>query len=43
MIVDMLSNKKIDTIVTESFIRGGKLKIYLVLITKSYFPIPKQI
>ena len=43
MIVDMLSNKKINTIVTESFIRGGKLKIYLVLITKSYFPIPKQI
>ena len=43
MIVDMLSNKKINTIVTESFIRGGKLKIYLVFITQSYFPIPKQI
>ena len=31
MIVDMLNNKKLNPIVTELFIRGRKLNIYLVL------------
>ena len=33
MIADMLSNKKLNPIATEIFIRGGKLNISLALIT----------
>ena len=33
MIADMLSNKKLNPIVTEIFIRGGKLNIFFALIT----------
>ena len=39
----MLSNKKLNPIVTELFIRGRKLNISLVLITQSYFAVPKNI
>ena len=39
----MLSNKKLNPIVTELFIRGRKLNIYLVFITQSYFAVPKNI
>ena len=44
MIVDMLSNKKLNPIVTELFIRGRKLNISFVFIIQSYFavPIPKK-
>ena len=43
MIADMLSNKKLNRIVTELFIRGKKLNISLVFITQSYFAVPKNI
>ena len=43
MIADMLNNKKLNPIVTELFIRGRKLKISVVFITQSYFPVPKDI
>ena len=43
MIADMLSNKKLNPIVTELFIRGRKLNISVVLITHSYFAVPKNI
>ena len=43
MIADMFSNKELDPIVTELFIRHGKLNIFLVLITQSYFSVPKNI
>ena len=43
MIADMLSNKKLNPIVTELFIRGRQLKIYLVFITESYFAVQKTI
>ena len=43
MIADMLNNKKYNPVVTELFIRGRKLKISLVLITHSYFTVPKNI
>ena len=43
MIADMLSNKKLNPIVTELFIRGRKLNIYLAFITQSYFAVPKNI
>ena len=42
MIADMVSNKKLQQIVTELFIRGGKLNISPVFITRSYFPVPKN-
>ena len=42
-IVDMLSNKRLNAIVTELFIRGRKLNISLVFITRSYFVVRKSI
>ena len=36
MIADMIHNKKLNSIVTELFIRGRKLGISLVFITESY-------
>ena len=41
MIADMISNKKINPIVTESFIKGRKLNIFIAFITQSYFVVPK--
>ena len=43
MIADILSNEQPNPIVTELFIRAEKLNISLVLITQSYFTIPKCI
>ena len=43
MIADMINNKKLNSIVTESFIRGGKLNISLIFITQSYFKVPKDV
>ena len=37
MITDMLSNKNLNPIVTELFIRGRKLNTFLVFIAQSYF------
>ena len=41
MIADMLCNKKLNSVVSELFIRGRKLNIFLVFITQSYFAVPK--
>ena len=35
--------KKLNPIVTELFVRGRKLNIYLVFIAQSYFAVPKNI
>ena len=43
MIPDMIQNKKLNSIVTELFIRGRKLNISLVFITQSYFKVPKDV
>ena len=43
MIADMINNKKLNSIVTELFIKGGKLNISLIFITQSYFKVPKDI
>ena len=43
MISDMLSNKKLNPVETELFIRGRKLNISLVFITPSYYTVPKDI
>ena len=42
MIADILSNKKLNLIVNKLFIRGKKLNISLVVITQSYFAVPKR-
>ena len=43
MIADMLTNKKLNPIVSELFIRGRKLNIFLVFVTQSYFAVPRNI
>ena len=43
MIADMINNKKLDSLVTELFIRGRKLNISIVFITHSYFKVPKDV
>ena len=43
MIADMLSNKKLNPIVTELFIRRRKLNSSLVFITQSYFAVLKNV
>ena len=39
---DMINNKKLNSIVTELFIRSRKLNISLVFITQPYFTFPKD-
>ena len=43
MTADMLSNKKLNPIVTELIITGRKLNIFNVFITQSYIAVPKNI
>ena len=43
MITDMILNKRLNSIVTELFIRERKLNISLVFITQSYFKVPKNV
>ena len=43
MIADMIHNKKLNSILTELFIRGRKLNISLVFITQSCFKVPKDV
>ena len=43
LIADVINNKKLNSIVTELFIRGRKLNISIVFITQSYFKVPKDV
>ena len=43
MIADMISNKNLNLIVTELFIRCRKLSISLAFISQSYFKVPKDV
>ena len=43
MIADMINNKKLNSVVTELFIKGRKLNISYVFITQSYFKVPKEV
>ena len=43
MIADMIQNKKLNSVVTESFISGKKLNISLVFITQSYVKVSKDV
>ena len=40
---DMIHNKKLNSVVTELFIRGRKLNISLIFIAQSYFKVPKML
>ena len=42
MIADMISNRKLNSIVTELFIRGRKIHVSLVFITQNYFKVPRD-
>ena len=39
----MITNKKLNSKVTELFIRGRKRNISIVFIRKSYFRVPKDV
>ena len=39
----MINNKKLNSVVTELFIRGRKLNISTVFIPQSYFKVPKDV
>ena len=43
MIADMLSNKKLNPIVSELFTRERNLNIAFVFMRQSYFAVPKNI
>ena len=43
MIADMITNKKLNPVVTELFIRGRKLNISIVFITQSFFTVLKEV
>ena len=43
MIVDIMTNRRFQTIIKELFIRCRKLNISLVFITQSYFSVPKDV
>ena len=43
MITNMINNKKLNSIVTEIFIRCKKLNKSLVFISQSYFKVPKNV
>ena len=43
LIADIINNKELNPIVTESFIRERKLNISVAFITRSYFKVPKDV
>ena len=43
MIADMINNKKLNPVVTQLFTGGRKLNIFIVVITQSYFKVPKDV
>ena len=43
MMADIMSNKKVQAMIKELFIRSRKLNILLVFITQSYFSVPKDV
>ena len=43
VIHDVINNKKLNSVVTNLFIRGRRLNISLVSITQSYFKVPKNV
>ena len=43
LLICLVSNKKLNPIVTELFIRSRKLNLSLFFITQSYFAVPKDV
>ena len=43
MTADMINNKRLNPVVTELFIRGRKLGIFVVFIIQFYFKVPKDV
>ena len=43
MIADIMTNKRLQAVIRELFIRCRKLNISLVFITQSYFSVPKDV
>ena len=43
MIADIINKKKLNSIVSELFIRGRKLNISLVFVTQSYLKVPEDV
>ena len=43
MIADIISNKKLNSVVTQPFIRGKKINISIVFITQLYFKVPEDV
>ena len=43
LIADMICNKKLNSVVTELFIRCRKLNMSFVFISQSYFKVPKDV
>ena len=43
IIADVLSSKQLQPIVSELFVKGRKLNIYLIFISQSYFAVPKNV
>ena len=43
MIADMINNKKLNPVLTELFIRGRKLGVFIAFITQSYFIVSKDV
>ena len=43
MITDMINTEKLKPIITELFIGGKTLNIWIVFITQSYFKVPKDV
>ena len=43
MIADMINSRRLDSVVTELFIRGRKLNLSLLFITQSYFKVSKEV
>ena len=43
LIADMINSKRLNSIITELFIKGRKLNISLVFMTQSYVKVPKDV
>ena len=43
LVADLINNKKLNSVVTELFIRGRKLNISILFITQSCFKVPKDV
>ena len=43
VIADMTDNKKVNSVVSEVFLRGRILDVSIVFITQSYFKVPKEV